>query len=130
MDKIQIAVYGSLRKGEYNYDTFKNRFKDGYNYLRTTSILGYDVYSLGPYPGLKQAEDPNSRVVVDIMECSKECFDRIELMELDAGYETVMVTEEGTNNQYPAYLYVGYINSSRLVKSGDWVKRYEEVETV
>ena len=125
---VQIAVYGSLRLNEYNYEAFKRIFGKDFNYIRTTSILGYNLYDLGSYPGLKPAANDTDRVIVDIMECSEECFNNIQRMEHGAGYITVKVTEEGTDNKFPAYVYE--YPCDNLVVSGDWSKYLKQEEIV
>ena len=65
----KIAVYGSLRHLEYNYNRFKQYFGDGIEYINTTSITGYQIFDLGSYPGLKLSDNKEDTVVVDILEC-------------------------------------------------------------
>lgn len=124
---IYIAVYGSLRKGEYNYNSFKRMYGDDYEYIKTSSILGYNIYDLGSYPGLKVSQNPDDRVIIDIMKCSKECFNSINRMELGAGYSTIKVKDESSDDTYLAYLYEYPCN--KLVLSGDWSK-YLKLEEV
>ena len=113
-----IASYGSLRQNHYNYDRFKQAFGDGFNYVKTSSILGYNLFDLGSYPGLKVAEDKDTRVIIDVLEVSEECFNRIEMMEHGAGYSTITVEDAETGDKYLAYLYE--YPCTKLVKSGDW----------
>lgn len=120
MKKIKIAVYGSLRRGCYNYNAFKNIFQDDFEYIKTTTIAGYQIFDLGSYPGLKISHD-NAIVIVDIIECSEECFRSIERMELGANYSTIVVTDSNNSDDaYKAFLYNG--NCTKLVENGDWVK--------
>ena len=118
-NKRLIASYGSLRLGEYNYNRFKELFGEDFNYVKTTTISGYDLYDLGSYPGLKVSQNPEAVVVVDILEVSQKCFDYIESMEHGAGYSTIKV-EDKEGDKYFAYLYEYPCNN--LVESGDWSK--------
>lgn len=112
----KILVYGSLRKGEYNYESFKRRHGDGFNYLGTTKVKGFNLYSLGSYPGITESEDPEKELVVDIMECDDDCYNSIYRMEIGAGYRTQEVIVDG--EPMNIYLYLG--RPTRLVESGDW----------
>jgi len=120
-----VLLYGSLRKGNYNYERFMDYFPKGLEFKSTTTIKGFDLYDLGSYPGIKKSDDPEKVLVVDIMTCSDDCFNSINRMELGAGYsaETVMIDE----TPYTIYLYEGRVNPSRLVATGDWNSRKLEV---
>lgn len=125
---MKIAVYGSLRKDEYNYNRFMNYFKDGLEYVKTSVVDSWDLYDLGSYPGIKEATKPNNGLVIDVMECSERCFDAIEGMELGAGYRAEEIMVEG--DLCTIYVYEGRTRDESLVKSGDWTKylKNEEVE--
>lgn len=118
-NKVLISSYGSLRLGEYNYNRFKQLFGEDFNYVKTSSIAGFNLYDLGSYPGLKIARSNEDKVIVDILEVSQKCFDYIESMEHGAGYSTIQVTDE-LGDKYLAYLYEHSCNN--LVESGDWSK--------
>lgn len=117
---IKILTYGSLRKGEYNYERFRQYFKNGLNHVDTVIIKGFDLYDLGSYPGIKISDDPEKELTVDIMGCSQECYDSIQRMELGAGYSNYPVNINGED--ITIYLYHGYTQENRLVKHGDWSK--------
>ena len=113
-----VLTYGSLRVGEYNHDGFKRRYGDEYQFVRSLELDGFDLYSLGPYPGIKAGEN---KLKVDLFRCSNTCYSSIKSMELGAGYtEKVIELEEGNA---VIYMYNGNINKDRIVKSGDWVNR-------
>lgn len=116
MEKIKLAVYGSLRLNQYNYKYFKNKYKDDFKYLYTTTIKGYKLFSLGSYPGIKECK--NSELTVDILEVSPEAFMRINDMEIGAGYELKPIISH--NEKLGIYLYRQYTNDNMVVPSGDW----------
>lgn len=124
-NSILIAVYGSLRENEYNYNSFKRQFGDGFIKVGQQQISGFGLYSLGSYPGILKEE--GALLVVDLIECSQECYDRIDRMELGAGYENIIVeTQKG-----PATIYL-YKHTPRggKVLSGDWCKRHEQTSII
>ena len=113
-----IVVYGSLRKGAYNFDRFVDIFGEkNIEYVKTKEITGFKLYSLGPYPGIKKSNDTSDKLVVDILHVTNEVYDAIYNMEIGAGYEALNI-EDGV-----IYLYKYPINEENLVKSGDWLKR-------
>lgn len=116
MSKKRILTYGSLRKGEYNFERMKATYPD-LTFIGTSEIKGYDLFDLnGSYPGIKSSQDPEKTLVVDMMECGESCFNSINRMELGANYtaETVMV------NEIPHTIYVYQGSARKLVESGDW----------
>lgn len=110
-----IAVYGSLRVGEYNFNRLSKFGK--LEHVATTSIQGYDLYSLGPYPAVKEG---NGTIVVDILEADDNSFRAIDGMEKGAGYVSKVIDYNGEDATL--YLYTGYVDQNRLVESGDWSK--------
>lgn len=115
----KILVYGSLRKGEYNYKRFKGYFGEGLNYLATTTITGYKLYDLGSYPGIRP--EAGKELVVDVMEVSDEAYDAITGMERGAGYSVAKETVED-HGECTIYVYNYPVSENHLVESGDWSK--------
>lgn len=124
VNKNKILTYGSLRKGEYNYDRFKEYFKDGLQYESTITIKGFDLFDLGSYPGIKVSENPEKELVVDIMNCDLNCFNDINGMERGAGYSSHIININ--NREHIIYIYEG--TASKLVESGDWSKYLKELK--
>ncbi len=123
MNNNYIAVYGSLRKGEYNYKRFKNYFKEGLEYIETATLIGYNLFDLGSYPGIKPTHDKKT-LTVDIMSCNSECFTHIEHMELGANYHAEQIKID--NYLCTIYIYNGY--TVKEVPHGDWSKYLKEKE--
>lgn len=126
MDKSQdktvlIATYGSLRLGQYNYTYFKQLFDTEYEYVRTTSIPGFALYSLGAYPAVIPDKEA-APLVVDIFKCSEQVHSYIKHMELGAGYFEEKINING--RECIIYVYADdEINVLyKLVESGNWVK--------
>jgi len=113
----KILVYGSLRKGEYNYKRFKSMFKDGLKYIETLNIQGFRLYDLGSYPGIKETPT-DTTLVVDVMECDPACYASIYGMEIGANYVAKNIVIN--NEDHTIYVYQG--STHKLVESGDWSK--------
>lgn len=116
---MKVLVYGSLRKDEYNYNRFLQYYPDEINYIKTLTIEGFDLYSLGPYPAIVKGE---GSLVVDLLDVSPEVKESFDGMELGAGYEIQQV--EVDNELVDIYVYVNpqRLNNNRKVQSGDWSK--------
>jgi gamma-glutamylcyclotransferase (GGCT)/AIG2-like uncharacterized protein YtfP len=122
-----IAVYGSLRLGEYNH----RHFASGLKHLGTTTINGFKLYSLGSYPGINPG-DKEDELVVDVFEADEPTFNGIHRMELGAGYHAEEKEFNIGDSSVNAIIYVydtdlsgernEYFNTP-LVKHGDWTKR-------
>ena len=112
---IKFLAYGSLRKGEFNFDRFGT---NSIKYIETKIIKGYKMYSLGFYPFLVFTGNQEHLVTCDILETSKPIFQAIVQMEEDAGY--IETTEDGL----PLFI-MEFTNCSLLkrlpeIVSGDW----------
>lgn len=119
MNKILIAVYGSLRKEMGNHRLLENA-----NYLgEFDTTPNFSLYSLGGYPGLKQ--DGETSVKMEVYEVTPEEARRVDNLE---GY----TPGASDNNFYDkiqietpygwagTYVFVPSITGRTLVKSGDW----------
>lgn len=111
----KIAVYGSLRNNEYNFLRMKALGK--IEYIETTTLSGWDLYSLGPYPAINPGE---GTIVVDIIGVDDTVLDFIRMMERGANYREETVDINGED----CFIYVYNNNlSSNQVPSGDWSDR-------
>jgi gamma-glutamylcyclotransferase (GGCT)/AIG2-like uncharacterized protein YtfP len=123
-----IAVYGSLRLGEYNQRAFSN---ESMKHIGTSELSGYSLHSLGSYPGILPSKVLASKVVVDIFKVDSLTHARIHRMEIGAGYYAEMDTFTINDQDYEAtyYTYSNQMGRSLLtVESGDWSKYLREAE--
>ncbi len=133
-DNKYLLAYGSLRKDEYNYKHFKkNHFFIGeFEYIKTISVKGYKMYSLGSYPMAIHTGEAQDIIVCDILSIAKAPYSDIRDMEIGANYIEHSVWIETTvdnvdlNSFMRIFLYENKANNydSRKypVQSGDWVK--------
>lgn len=123
--KNLLAIYGSLRRDCGNF----LRFKDGLNYLGTTEINGFKMYSLGPYPACQRSDNEKDKVVVEIFEVDKITRMTIDGMEYGAGYkkENIDVNLNGETLTCGIYVYPKNFEFNEdiyfRVVNGDWVNR-------
>lgn len=120
----KIAVYGSLREGEYNF----NRFKDWFPSIKVIGqerVSGFVLFSLGSYPGIRFTGNPEDSVVFDFLEVPDECYTQITLMEIGANYK-VITLNTNMSDKIVCYEYLG--NSERLpiIEHGDWSRYLKE----
>jgi gamma-glutamylcyclotransferase (GGCT)/AIG2-like uncharacterized protein YtfP len=124
LDNKYILVYGSLRKGDYNYDRFKGLYGSEFEYVSTMQIGGFDLYELnGDYPGVKRNELSNP-LTVDIIKVSKKCYEQINSMEYYAGYYPFgLEVIDGNGNKYlgTIYIYEGEVGGTHHIPNGDWL---------
>ena len=121
----KAIVYGSLREGMYNAASFQRTYGTGYNKIGEATLEGYKLFSLGTYPFVSESLATSDELKVDIYECSEECFDSIDRMELGAGYETRdinVIDNEGVSHEGRIYVMTGMNEESYTqVEDGDWV---------
>lgn len=118
MSKL-IAVYGSLRIGEYNYERFVDIFgKTSITTVEKTKVIdGFDLYSLGSYPAITRG---SNKLTVDILEVTDNVHNSIKAMELGAGYDEETIHIENIGDVVIYTYPKEYLDSRRLVESGDW----------
>ncbi len=126
-DKINIYVYGTLRKGQPLY----RKEMDNY-YIRTTTIKDYTLVNLGSFPTIVQCK--NLDVVVELYKVPKEMlkiFDRIEgypnlynriKVKDERGAEGYIYIVENVNDDF-----IKYPNSKYQSIGRDWV-RYSKLK--
>lgn len=114
----RLCVYGSLRKGDYNFDRFLNYFGKDFEYQETTEITGYKLYSLGAYPFVQKTDNEKNKLIVDIIKVSEECANNIDMMERGAGYNIDTININGEE----CTIYTMDREGDVLVESGDWIK--------
>lgn len=113
------AFYGSLRKGMYNYE----HFKDGMEYIQTVEISGFQLFSLGSYPCVIRTDDSKDKLTIDLFTVTGAMEGRIHRMEVGAGYGYDEVEVNGRT--FGIYTYDHSALSrlkERRVPGGDWVK--------
>ncbi len=112
-----VAVYGSLREGQYNFE--KSQMKK----LGTYTVQGYEMYSLGHYPAIVKG---SGSIVVELMEVTPRFKARLDRMELGAGYKIKKI-KLGDKTDVTLYVYDSSAKelsetSYGKVQSGDWVE--------
>lgn len=115
-----ILVYGSLRKGEYNYDSFKEEYGDDFQFVKELTLEGYKLYSLGVYPGIKKTNNKEDVLVVNKIQLSEEAYRDVDWMEIGAGYSRETINVDG--DDCTLYIYDGHVRDTDLVENGDWSK--------
>lgn len=128
-EEIIMALYGSLRDGLYNNRRFdlQNRSE----FLGTTKVRGYALYSLGPYPGVYPSE--SSSVVTEVRRFSGkqqlEVAKSIDYMELFGGYHREYVYLEIDEQKIRGFIYVyDEKPETEKIEHGDWVYYLRENE--
>jgi gamma-glutamylcyclotransferase (GGCT)/AIG2-like uncharacterized protein YtfP len=128
-EELIMALYGSLRNGLYNSRRFdlQNRSE----FLGTTTVRGYALYSLGPYPGIYPSE--GSCVIAEVRRFSGkqqlEIAKSIDYMELFGGYHREYVDLEIGDQKFRGFIYV-YDEKPELerIEHGDWTRYLKEKE--
>ncbi|MDR7666154.1 gamma-glutamylcyclotransferase [Methanosarcina sp. Z-7115] len=125
--EIIMALYGSLRDGLYNSRRFdlQNRSE----LLGTTTVRGYALYSLGPYPGIYPSE--GFSIVAEVRRFSGkqqlEIAKSIDYMELFGGYHREYVDLEIDEQKIRGFIYVyDEKPETERIEHGDWTRYLKE----
>ena len=125
---MTLFFYGSLRKGEYNFERFAQQWPGALREIGTGVIAGWSLVDLGSYPSIVPA-GLDSSVFGEVYEVSDAVFAHVETLEAEADYRrhTVEVHVAGEAAPVQAYVY-GFsrpeeIADRRRIESGDWKRR-------
>ena len=119
MKKYLVAVYGSLRKKQSNYEYYLSSSV----YKGTFSTEPeYTLHSLTYYPGLKL--NGNTSVVMEVYEVDESTLETLNRLE---GYrpneKSTFYDRIGINTPWGkafTYIYVAELSKESIVESGDW----------
>lgn len=90
-------------------------------------LKGYDLYSVGPYPGVKVSKNPAAAVTVEVYSVSEAALRTLDYFEGHPDHyrrESVMVLNGVDGETLPAQIYLYQLDPDRrlpLVISGDWI---------
>lgn len=122
---MKYAVYGTLRLNQGNYYNILHNAK-GVKYLETKRIDGYDMFSIGGFPGVIRGE---GSIVVDVFQVDNPLIEsRLDSLE---GYDPIMGAEgswydkQQTDDGEWIYIWQEERHNGKI-SHGDWVKHKEE----
>lgn len=122
-EKVNVAVYGSLRKGFHNHRLLENENCNFIGFAKTKPE--YTLFPISSFPGIKK--NGNTSVLVEIYEVDKKYLPFIDSLE---GYregetptfydrQSISVDMDGLNVETYIYEYVRN-NTNTIIESGDW----------
>lgn len=115
---IKFYVYGSLRKGGYNFNRFSEAMPGGVKYGGTRTVTGFNLFDLGiGYPAASPGE---GLLVVDELVVHLALAHYLIEMEQGAGYDMVRY-QDGLMFLMRPQIMRRYPKAT-LVKGGDWIK--------
>lgn len=122
---MKYAVYGTLRLNQGNYYSILHNMK-GVEYVETKRLEGYDMYSIGGFPGAVRGK---GSIVVDIFEVDnplvEKRLDSLEGYDPTKGAEGSWYDKQQTEDGEWIYIWQKKRNNG-LIESGDWVKHKQE----
>ena len=121
-----MFVYGSLKKGFFNHSFISENPQN--RLIRKGFILGYKLYLLCSYPGIRPSSS-DDKVFVELYRLTDESFERIDLLEKRANYAAVKV-EDDAGKEGTVYVYNGEFNEKNLVLFGNWTKNNEKLNII
>jgi gamma-glutamylcyclotransferase (GGCT)/AIG2-like uncharacterized protein YtfP len=116
-EKKKVFVYGTLKKGFYNY--YRLGLRTGAKYLTTGSITGFAMHDLGYYPCIVKSTE-GDEVHGEVFEILKtDLFKLMVYMEESSGYKAVKV--EIDEHDCMAFVYQYPVRGPKI-SSGVWDK--------
>lgn len=122
--KILVYVYGTLRKGQYNFDRINNNFgSDSIKKVSERVIEGFKMYTIHDwYPAVVYTGRPEDKIVVEEVKVTPEAKTFIDRMEAGAGYTIKQVDGLDIYCMLEDDMDDGLTG---VIESGDWVKYIE-----
>lgn len=112
---MRIAVYGTLKKGFGNNSLLRNEV-----FVRNDTVSGFDMYSLGGFPGIIPSPEAKTPVVVEVYDVSEHALKRLDMLEGHPHfYERTKVTLD-SGDEASLYIYRHEVNHLNKVESGNW----------
>lgn len=115
-----LFVYGTLRSGDSRNDVL-----EGCERLETTTIKGYSLYDLGPFPALKK-EMSNNPVVGEVYRVTDPALWRtLDVIEGHPNFyeRTLIMLEDTERTPCWTYIYKGTEPGMKMITSGDWFNK-------
>lgn len=125
-----LFVYGTLKRGFYNHTILLDYKGNDSTFIRELSLPGYDMYSLGGFPGVVLGK---GQITGELYKVNDEILcrtDRLEGVNAKFPYKGLyrrekarMISEDqfGTWN-YWIYLYNGDVSTRQKIEDGVWRK--------
>lgn len=111
-----VAVYGSLKRAFHNH----HHYLQNSDFVGNDTVSGFDMYSLGGFPGIVPNSEAESPVSVEIYDVNRATLERLDRLEGHPHfYERVLVFTD-TGKQVNIYVYKGDTDDLYRVKSGCW----------
>ncbi len=123
MSRDHLWVYGSLRRGCSNQ--YADLLHRSAQYLGVARVQAR-LYRVSWYPGVRLSEEAGDWVVGDLFELLRAetlpALDEYEGSDEYRRVHAIAILEDGRQIRTWLYEYLGEVNESRRVSSGDWLK--------
>ena len=108
IDKVTVAVYGSLMSGRHNHSMIEG------GKLLGVSTLKAKMYSLGSYPAIVKGDDEHA---IELYEVTDDMYLPVLSMEIGAGY---------TEEEQEFVVATGETITAKIFYAGEWLESYCE----
>jgi gamma-glutamylaminecyclotransferase len=129
---INVFVYGSLRKGLYNYNSYLSKCEQ----IGTFRISGFKLYELcSSYPGAVYTGSEDDELTVELFKINRSKLKELDRLEgHPTFYKRVKITVGDFDNNSEDEPISGWIycipeasvKTSDLIESGDWLDRVSQ----
>lgn len=83
---INVAVYGSLKRGFSNHFLLMNDYSEYYTSGTTDS--GYSMFSLGGFPGVVRDKESDNKIFIEIYKINSNILSNLDLLESNGSFYT------------------------------------------
>ena len=118
----RIFVYGTLMAGEYNHALIGSQVLEGEGF-----ISGFDLYSLGRYPGIRPSEHCGHTVAGEVYLIDDSTLEQVNILEDEGSLYILQSAEvamsDGRTVTAGVYVYNHDCPESSRILSGSWNQR-------
>ena len=115
----RIFVYGTLMAGEYNHALIGSQVLEGEGF-----ISGFDLYSLGRYPGIRPSEHCGHTVAGEVYLIDDSTLEQVNILEGEGSLYILQSAEvamsDGRTVTAGVYVYNHDCPESSRILSGSW----------
>ena len=110
---MKVMVYGTLKRGHGNH-----RLLEGCPHVGDTTLTGYDMYSLGGFPGIKDGEGLIEVETYEINPLVLKLLDGLEGYRSGHPQHSMYIRRDLGDETY-IYIYNGHVNPEDLLDENE-----------
>lgn len=120
MKKINVLVYGTLKKGFPNHHLLRDA-----EYVSPAEIKRFKMHDLGPYPAVRFTGDSMDRVIGELYRVTSVELEQLDYLEGHPEYYTRIPVPLDDDTGTMAWMYtMDDVRKYKAIEDGVWIKNH------